>query len=150
METLVSMKENLTEQSKAYGYTLSIWGVGALLLTSFKNIGAGEILAYIGGGVLGFGLLTYFAFKGILKTVEPSEQRKLVVASMVHILASLGNVLLAYASIVFLKPIMVPTRIFLVLGVHATLVYNLLLLLEHRLSEILLKWEARTVEKLNS
>lgn len=147
MDTLEQLRENLTEESKAYGYTLSVWGAGALLLNAYP-FGHLKILVYILGAVVGFGLLSFLAFKGFFKSVDAKHVDKFIVASMIHILASLGNVFLSWVLIILLQGAMAEIWIFFVVGIHVTFSYNVLLLVEEWFSEYIVALEARMAEKL--
>lgn len=148
MKLLETLRTNLNEESKAYGYTLSIWGSGAILIGQFGVPPAFEVLMFILGGVIGFGVLAMIAFRGVWKSVERRTQDTYIVASMIHILASFGNVLVSYALIAVLEPAIASKYVFLLVGLHASFSYNMLLLLEEYLSEYIVMAEARITEEV--
>jgi len=98
--------------------------------------------------VIGFGILAVIAFRGVWKSVRQKTDETYIVASMIHILASFGNVLISYAFIRVLETTIAPWAVFLVVGVHASFSYNMLLLLEEYLSEYIVLAEARITEEV--
>jgi hypothetical protein len=140
------LKRNTTEESIAYGYTLSIWGSGAFLI-QFLELTPLSVLAYVFGGVVGFGLLASVVFSDLFGDVSGAGTRdRLIVASMIHIFASFGNVLASYGLVVALKGLMNPVFIFFLIGVHATVTYNLMLVVEELISVRLYRFEQRMEE----
>jgi hypothetical protein len=148
MNLLSACRQNLSAETKAYGYTLSIWGSGALLITFYKSLTVSGILWYVSGGVLGFALLALLAFRGIFRSVENSNQEQFIVASMIHIFASLGNVFVSYLIILALYSQAPRYLVFLLVGIHASFSYNIFLLVEEFLSEKILWLEARIADEL--
>ncbi len=148
MKALETLRTNLSEESKAYGYTLSIWGSGAILVGQYGVPAASEVLMFILGGVIGFGVLATIAFRGVWKSVERQTQDTYIVASMIHILASFGNVVVSYALIALLSSSIASTYVFLLVGLHASFSYNILLLLEEYLSEYIVMAEARITQQV--
>lgn len=147
MDVLEQLRENLTEESKAYGYTLCVWGSGAILLNFFAFT-VSNILMYILGGVVGFGILAFMAFKGFFKSVDAKHADNFIVASMIHILSSFGNVFLSWVLIIIFRGAMADIWLSLLIGIHVTFSYNILLLLEELLSEYVVALEAKLAEKL--
>ncbi|MFB6207753.1 MAG: hypothetical protein ABEJ69_00215 [Candidatus Nanohaloarchaea archaeon] len=144
MDLLRELREHVTQESIAYGYTLSVWGSGTLLLTSYTTPTPEMILAFITGGVVGFGLLAVAVFQKFFGEIQkPERHGKFVVASMVHIFASLGNVFLSYLWIKLFSAALEPYLVFGLVGVHATVTYNLMLLVEEILSEDIYHLEKR-------
>jgi len=137
-------RKNLTAESKAYGYTLSVWGTGALLITFYpvELIRPIVILSFVLGGVTGFGVMALMAFRGIFLNYDYAGQDRMVVASMVHVLASFGTVSASYIFAIVMHPWLSPFTVFFLLGFHASISYNILLLAEHLLSKY-----AMTLEK---
>lgn len=124
------LQVNLTDESKAYGYTLSIWGSGASLINAFGFPSGMEVMLYVLGAVVGFGLLAVAVYGGMLGAVANLRDEEMVVASMVHLLAALGTV---GASVVIANTLSAVPAFFLT-GVNASVTYNLLLLAEVALS----------------
>ncbi|MDY6778359.1 MAG: hypothetical protein SVU32_06835 [Candidatus Nanohaloarchaea archaeon] len=150
MDPLRGLRENLTAMSKAYGYTLSIWGSGATLITYYQVLSPNTILSFVLGGVLGFSMLAFIAFRGIFKSVEYDVEQRMLVASMVHLIASFGTVLLSNLAVRALKPVVSPLLVFFIIGVHASLSYNVFLLVETYLSEHITLLEGRIVQRVGS
>lgn len=128
MEFKRALQENITQESIAYGYTLSVWGSGAILINAFQ-ITSIEILLFILGGIFGFGILALTAYNKLFQEIETRDRDKMIVGSMIHILASLGTVVFSLL-IIENAGTMDPKYIFLVVGINTTLTYNLLLLIE--------------------
>jgi hypothetical protein len=120
----------LLAESKAYGYTLTIWGGGAILMNQYGSPGILDIFLYIGGALFAFGSLASVAFDDLFDDLKPEYQEGLIIASMVHIAATLGNLLLSYAILVALNPGFPSSWAFFVVGFEGTLTYNLILLLK--------------------
>lgn len=123
--TLLHLHTNLTDESKAYGYTLVIWGSGALLIEQYNFPVLAEVMSFITGAIIGFGLLAVIAWHGVFRDVPVMHDERLTVASMIHFLAALGTI-----SISKLLHVGDPVTAFFIVGVNASIMYNLLLLLE--------------------
>lgn len=138
------LRDNITEESIAYGYTLTIWGSGALLLLNFSVNGA-NLLSYILGGVIGFAALSLVVFRHFIEKIDSKNNGKneVVVASMIHIIASLGTVLINYIFINQFSDTFSKQIIFFVVGFNATVFYNLMLLVESFISEDIYKLEKK-------
>jgi len=139
MRALANIKNNIANESVAYGYTLSVWGSGALLLNYF-SMTPESILAFVFGGVIGFGLLAAISFRNLFEPVEKPEVEH-IAASMIHILASMGSVLITYLAITYTDTH--SNLLVFLLGAHVTFTYNILLALEELLSEDIHRFEAR-------
>jgi hypothetical protein len=57
MDPRSRLTNNLTAESEAYGYTLTIWGSGAMLIYKVQTPDLFHILLLTFGAVLGFGVL---------------------------------------------------------------------------------------------
>lgn len=147
METLRQLRTSLNSEAKAYGYTLSIWGSGALLITTFESLTPEMILLFILGGVSGFGLLAIIAFHQVFRTVDNPREDKVLVAASIHIFAAFGNVLLSYSLVEVMHGIIRPTMLFFIIGFSASFSYNILLLVETYISERIMTIEARLGER---
>ena len=130
-----SLERNLVSESKAYGYTLTIWGAGALLVTVFGVPTILEVFLYVVGALVGFAVLAWVAFKEFFARESPPQDVGVEVASMVHVLATLGNLVVSYLLVVGLRPVGPGAAVFLVVGFQTTVGYNLLLLIEQRLAD---------------
>lgn len=141
MNTFERLREKITKESHAYGYTLTVWASGALLLTGGFEITHLKVLTYVFGAVFGFFLLAFIAFQKLLAEIEPTDN-KLVVVSMVHLLAAIGTVYISHILTLFFSGYLV----FFIIGVNATFTFNILLLVEDLFSEFLLYLESRMVK----
>lgn len=140
MDVRSALRQNLTEEAQAYGYTLSIWGSGALLMTE-TQITDIAILAFVTGGAAGFGILAAAAFRSLTKKFQKSEKRELLGVSVIHVLASLGAVIINFGIIATTKQWISVALLAFLTGVTATAAYNILLLVEHYLYEDIYKIE---------
>lgn len=137
MNSSQRLRINLTDESKAYGYTLCIWGSGAVLINQFNLPTPEIVLTYVFGAVLGFGLLASAVYHGVLVEVKRNSEQKMIVASMIHFLAALGTVWIA----TLLTRLDTPRAAFFLAGMNATVTYNILML-----AEVFLSRELRTLE----
>ena len=138
MEYRQRLANNLVSESEAYGYTLSIWGAGTLLINAFGSPGVAPVFLFIVGALAAFVTLALIAFNKPFKSVEPRGERRLGAASFIHIVATLGNLLAAKVLLLLLLRSDVGLDISaLLIGYQATIMYNLLLLLESRAVQFL-------------
>ena len=135
MDPRSRLAHNLTAESEAYGYTLTIWGSGAMLIYKVQTPDLFHILLLAFGAILAFAVLGAIAFQQMVR--EPDEDdTPLVVTSMVHVASTLGNLVLTYLLVRFVVSAATPRWIaFPLVGFQATFFYNVLLLLEDYLSE---------------
>ncbi|MDY6770752.1 MAG: hypothetical protein SV186_02205 [Candidatus Nanohaloarchaea archaeon] len=147
MQTLETFRSNLSAESKAYGYTLSIWGSGAFLISQY-SLSPPRIGMFILGAVLGFGLLALIAFRGVFSSYSYRHDEQYIVASIIHILASFGNVLLSYLLILATAPYLAPVAVFTLIGLHASFSYNVLLLVEDYMIEEIAAVESTLNEEI--
>jgi hypothetical protein len=135
MDLQTCLADNLACESVAYGYTLTVWGSGAMLIAAFGTPRPDEVFAFVSGAVVGFALLAAVAFQ------RPFEERStdagdLRVASMVHVVATLGTLVVAYGLTHGLDWSLPDVVVFGVVGVLAVVGYNLALLVE----ELAARW----------
>lgn len=136
MDPTDRLAHNLVAESEAYGYTLTIWGAGAMLIHRFGMPDLIQVFLYVTGALAGFGSLGLIAFDHFVTELEPHDRGHLVVTSMVHIVSTLGNLALVYLLVEFVLVYGFPDwSAFLLVGLQATFTYNGLLLLEGLLSE---------------
>lgn len=140
MKLRQELRKNITGESLAYGYTLAVWGSGALLLNSFSTQPI-DILSFVFGGVAGFTALAFLAFRTFVDEVKYDVSKDFIVSSTIHILASFGTVLINYIFITQLGDAVQKEISFIIVGFNATFLYNLLLLVEEYLSEDLYRFE---------
>lgn len=134
------LRDNITDESVAYGYTLAVWGSGALLISS-NTISPATIMSFVIGGISGFALLALIAFGKFVKEVHPEKESNFVVASMIHVLASFGTVAVNYLLITGSG--LEKNLLFLVTGINTTFLYNIMLMAEHYLSRDIIKLERK-------
>lgn len=133
------LRSVLAQESRAYGFTLAFWGSGALLIKAFGLPSLTEIMLYATGAIVGFGLLTVIAFKQAFSTVEYEEPNYLVF-SMIHFISALAPIIATYY-LVNLDNFYA----FFLAGVSVSMVYNLLMLVEDRVSRQAPEWERKLV-----
>lgn len=122
------LRETLVEESRAYGFTISFWGSGALLT---KALGLPTLLQALG---LGFGAVTGFAallmvFRNPLREADP-ENSRFPVLSMVHYIAALIPVAVTF---LITQKIDGATAFFLA-GLNVSIFYNLGMMVEEMLA----------------
>lgn len=130
------LRAALAWESRAYGFTIAFWGSGALLIKEFGLPTLLEALSYGGGAIIGFFLLTLYAYHGALKPVEYEEPQHLIL-SMVHYLAALFPIIATFYATGLDSP-----YAFIVAGMSVSIIYNLGMMAEESLSE-----EAEKLEK---
>jgi hypothetical protein len=140
------LSRNITEESPAYGYTLVIWGSGALLLSSLSSLNEISILSFVLGGIIGFGALAILAFGSLMTRVGIDDKRE-PAASMIHILGAFGAVALNYVILQQFVGSMETHYISFIVGFTATTAYNILLMVEHLLYEDIYEFERRELEE---
>ena len=146
MDAIELLRKNVTQGSASYGYTLCIWGSGALLLTAFDLVPK-YIFSYISGALVGFLVLAFMAFRNLFTRIEPREE-VLIVVSMVHFIGALGTIYVSHLLISIFAGRIDPWGVFFLVGINATFTFNLLLLVEHYFSEFMLYLESRLAKLL--
>jgi len=129
MEYRTRLAANLASESEAYGYTLTVWGSGALLIHSYSVPGVARILTFVGGALAGFGLLAALAFEGFSAEMRVEESPSSLVVSAIHIFST-GGALAVVSLTLEAMPEQWSLVTFFVVGALATVTYNVLLLLE--------------------
>ncbi|MFB6139384.1 MAG: hypothetical protein ABEJ26_03000 [Halosimplex sp.] len=129
MELRTRLGSNLSSESQAYGYTLTIWGSGALLIHSYSVPGVARILAFVAGSLVGFGLLAALAFRGFSTEMTTDESPSSLVVSAIHVVSTGGALAVVDLSLDAAAGV-APLLTFFAVGAVATATYNLLLLLE--------------------
>lgn len=129
MEVDEQLAQNITSESKAYGYTLSIWGGGSILGAVYGTPTLLQTFVYVGGALVAFGVILSVAFDRLF--VDASIGTQIPVPSMVHLVATLGTLAVGFGlaravSVTTLPPI----GGFALVGFQVTLLYNLLLPVE--------------------
>jgi hypothetical protein len=142
MDWRQQLARNLSAEAEAYGYTLSVWGGGAILIHRYSMPNVDQVYAYVGGALLGFAVLALLAFRCLFGRREVGEDRQLVVASMLHVVSTLVNLALSHFLVVTTSSTPLPTTVaFAIVGFQVTVGYNLLLLVESFLARIAARLE---------
>lgn len=129
------LAENLVSESEAYGYTLSVWGSGSLLIHVYHVPSALAVFLFVLGSLLAFTTLAGVAFSRPFGRVDTDSDGELIAASIVHVVATLGNLLLAWGIVGGLDALGVGLAASaLIVGYQVSVAYNLLLLLEARMT----------------
>lgn len=135
MDANERLARNLVSESEAYGYTLSVWGSGALLIHVYHVPSAPAVFLFVLGGLLAFTTLAAVAFNQPFRRIEADTDSELIAASIVHVAATLGNLLLAWGIVGGLDAAGVGLGASaLIVGYQVSTAYNLLLLLEARMT----------------
>lgn len=129
MRPVKRLAEKLTAESVAYGFSLTTWGVGALLIRQFGIPSLLHVLAYVGGAVAGFAALAAIAFSRLFGETEATA-RPLIVASAIHVIATVGTLLFADLVIRLADPLLPSIAVFALAGICMSAGYNILLTLE--------------------
>ncbi|WP_135824340.1 hypothetical protein [Halorussus ruber] len=66
MDPTDRLTHNLVAESEAYGYTLTVWGSGAMLIHPFGMPDLGTVFLFVLGALLGFGSLGFIDFDRLL------------------------------------------------------------------------------------
>lgn len=130
MEPSQRLARNLVSESKAYGYTLTIWGSGEILVEHYGLPNLARIALYVGGALIAMAVLALVAFGGLLTEQERPEGHRRLAASMVHVAATGGSLLLSYLIAVGSRRLLPPGVVFVLIGFAATFLYNVLLVFE--------------------
>lgn len=131
MNPVERLATNLLSESRAYGYTLCIWGGGEMLITQYGTPDLVDIVVFVAGAIVAFGVLAAIAFNAAFATAEVDRGSNPIVASMVHVIATLGSVLSSHLVAVLALTSGVPAAVaFAMIGFQATTTYNGLLLFE--------------------
>lgn len=125
--------ENLLAEGRAYGYTLTIWGAGAMLIREYGLPDHVDVFAYVVGALLAVGALAAAAFGNVLRSNVERDGHERPAVSLVHVAATLGNLLVSYVVIEFVAASTVAWVGFGLVGFQTTATYNVLLLVEERL-----------------
>lgn len=130
------LEQRIASEAAAYGFSLTTWGVGALLIDHFGIPGLAGVLAYVVGAVAGYATLAVVAFGGVFDR-EQVETRPLIVASAIHVIATLGTLVVADAVLRLLDGLLVPVLVFGLGGYLMSVSYNLLLTVEAVFARVL-------------
>ena len=136
MDPTGRLARNLVDESKAYGYTLTIWGGGAILVAHYGTPDIVRVAAYVGGALVAMTLLAAVAFGGLLAEQRQPEGERPPVASMVHIVATGGSLLVSYLVSVGGQGRLPPALVFSLVGFLGTALYNTLLVFEDSLGRV--------------
>lgn len=120
------LAQNITSESKAYGYTLSIWGGGSILGQIYGPPNLVQTFLYVGGALVAFGLIVLLTFNQLF--VDASLGSEIPVPSMFHLIATLGTLVVGFVLAKIISIAALPQLIgFLLVGFQVTLLYNFLL-----------------------
>lgn len=124
------LKETLTQESRAYGFTIAFWGSGALLINQAGLPSLTQALLYGLGAITGFGLLTLYVYRSAFTSAGIEEETDLMVLSMIHYFGALLPMVATY----YTSQLSTPANFF-VTGVSASALYNLGMVFEEMVSE---------------
>lgn len=124
------LQSMLAGESRAYGFTISFWGSGALLINQFGAPNIVQALSYGSGAIIGFGVLALSLLRGSRK--PSSGDQTLLALSTVHYLSALAPIIFTYLVIQTSLPIEAK---FLLGGMGVSVLYNLLSVVEEDIAE---------------
>lgn len=131
MNTTQRLAANLTSETKAYGYTLTIWSAGTLLVTTYDTPTVAEVFLFVFGALAGFGALTAIVFRELFTDVAAGGEHEVMAASMIHFVATGGTLCANFLLVVIGSRLgLVPGFVFVLVGFLSTVAYNALLLAE--------------------
>lgn len=137
MDLRQQLARNLTAESEAYGYTLTIWGGGSILIGQYGTPTVAQIFLYVGGALVAFATLALVAFPHLFTEHEAGQSRKLIIASTIHLIATFGSLGLAYLiTRTAIISTLSATTSFLFIGFQLTLTYNLFVLTERAVGRV--------------
>ncbi len=137
------LRDVLTGESRAYGFTIAFWGSGQALVYHTSSILPENVFMYGIGAVTGFSIMAYFAFREALRPAEYDESEYMVM-SMMHYLAALLPIALAYLYGGFLEG----NALFFATGASVSLTYNIAMIAEEIFSEQAHYLETKLIERL--
>lgn len=129
MDVEQQLAQNITSESKAYGYTLSIWGSGSILSHVYGSPTIVQILLYVVGALVAFSVVLILTFDQLI--VDESIGSQIPVPSMLHLIGTLGTLIVGVllARAVSVTPL--SSRVgFALVGFQVTFMYNILLPVE--------------------
>jgi len=138
------LREVLTGESRAYGFTIAFWGSGQALAYHTASILPTNVFIYGLGAVTGFSIMAYFAFREALRPAKYEEEPEYMVMSMMHYLAALMPIALAYIYGSFIEG----NALFFATGASVSLVYNIAMVAEELFSEEAHHLESKLMERL--
>ena len=137
MKLREQLARNLTAESEAYGYTLTIWGGGSILINQYGTPTIVQIFLYIGGALVAFATLAAIAFPYLFAERETTQSRQLIIASTIHIVATFGSLGLAYlVTRTVITSAIHPWASFSFIGFQLTFTYNLFVLVERAVAKV--------------
>ena len=138
MEPSQRLARNLVAESKAYGYTLTIWGGGAILIVHYGMPSIVRIALYVGGALVAMALLAFVAFGGLFTEQRQPEIERRLAASMVHVAATGGSLVVSYLVSIGGRGLLPPALVFALVGFLATGFYNVVLVFEDTVARALM------------
>ncbi|MBC5792935.1 MAG: hypothetical protein H8Z69_02730 [Nanohaloarchaea archaeon] len=136
------LRATLAKESRAYGFTIAFWGSGAALIKAHGLPTLLEAVSYGFGAVLGFGILSIIAYRKALGTPNYQEN-DIVILSMIHYVAALVPIIAA-----FQLNALEPVKAHLAIGIAASLLYNLGMLVEELVSEEAMRIERKLIRTI--
>jgi hypothetical protein len=117
-------------ESKAYGFTLVIWGTGTITLAQHGSPRAIDVMAFVGGALAAIAAVIATSYGGLDVELEPKSARQRA-AGAIHV----SSVALAIACAwVLTTPVGIRWLAYGIAGTSACLIYQLVVGLEVLLS----------------
>ncbi len=121
-----SLRQALSGETKAYGFTLVVWGTGALAMAEHGNPGRSGAIAYVAGTLLAMTAVILLAFGGPAGRWESSGRTSFGLGG-IHVVSVPVSVAVGWALAALLGP---HWAAFGAAGFGAVMVFQLLLGLE--------------------
>jgi hypothetical protein len=91
------LRSSVAASSAPYGYTLTVWGSGAVAISQLGSPGAFQVLLLIAGAVAGFVLVEAAAYGSLSIRPASGEPTQMVLVGNAHLLSAGGAVVLVWA-----------------------------------------------------
>jgi hypothetical protein len=121
-----ALKSAVSSESKAYGFTLVVWGAASLVMSRHGLAGLSGTVAYIGGLLAGMSIAVLVALGGPFKTWTSMSLRRYAIGA-IHLGSVAAGMGAGYAAALVIRP---HWAAYLGAGLAAGLVYQLSLGLE--------------------
>ena len=124
-----SLRSALASEAKAYGFTLVIWGTGAMVVGNQGFPSPFQVFAFVGGALTAMALVLMIAF-GDLRRPWREEDPERYAFGAIHIVSVVSALLVAWGS----SGIVFGTAVFFIVPFLAVLTHQMVLAVEIRLS----------------
>ncbi|MFB6140625.1 MAG: hypothetical protein ABEJ26_09355 [Halosimplex sp.] len=134
MDARDRLRKNIVAESRPYGYSLTVWSGGHLLVAVYGIPSVLDVFAYVAGALGTFVVLTAIAFGGVVATTSLGGRKELLGVTATHVVATAVTLSGGWLLLLTVRSAVSQVVSFLVLAIAMTLSYHLLLLLEPAVS----------------